>query len=252
VRLPVSFKVIIADDEPLARQIIRDYLVDYPDFNIVCECDNGKDTLHAVKSYHPDVVFLDIQMPELNGIEVVENMEWLPHFVFSTAYDEYAIRAFELNAFDYLLKPYDAKRFNKTMVRLEKDLRQGRHDVNKIEALLSAFRTPSYPERILVPSKDQLVFIRVKDILYAEALENYVSIVTSSETYILLQKISELMKRLNPQEFFPIHRSYIVNVNQVQKIAPWRKGSYRVVLKNDKILPLSRRKVKDFKTRFGI
>lgn len=248
----MSFSVIIIDDEPLARQIIRNYLAFYPDFHVICECDNGKDAVEAIRTMRPDAVFLDIQMPELNGIEVIQSLDQLPHFVFSTAYDEYAIKAFELNAFDYLLKPIDENRFEKTMVRLENELCQGHPDLGKIEALISAYRAPSYPERILVPHKDQLVFIRVKDILYVEALENYISIVTSSDTYILLQKLSELMNKFNPQEFFLIHRSYIVNLIHVQKIEGWSKSRYQVVLKNGKTLPLSRRRVKDIRIRFGL
>jgi two-component system LytT family response regulator len=247
----MPYSVIIADDEPLARQVIRDYLASYSDFRIVRECDNGRDAVDAILSLRPDAVFLDIQMPELNGIEVIENLDRLPHVVFSTAYDEYAIKAFELNALDYLLKPYDARRFGKTMEKLSRELRQGIPDSEKIEALIAMHRAPGYPERILVPHKNQLVFIQIKDVLYIEAVENYVSLVTSSETYLLLQRLSDIEKKLSPGDFFLIHRSYIVNVRHVEKIETWMKGGFHAILKNGKSLPLSRRRVKEFKTRFG-
>ena len=169
----MSYTVMIVDDESLARKIIRDYLGAYPDFIIVEECDNGKDAIEKIMSLNPDVVFLDIQMPEYNGIEVIEHLDVLPHFIFSTAYDEYAIKAFELNAFDYLLKPFDATRFQKTMLKLKDELNQETRDIQKIEALISAYHAPTpYLERILVPHKNQLIFIQVYDILYIEALEN--------------------------------------------------------------------------------
>jgi two-component system LytT family response regulator len=249
----MSYSVLIVDDEPLARQIIRDYLCDYADFKICGECDNGSDAVTMINEIEPEVVFMDIQMPEMTGIEVIDHLEKLPHIVFSTAYDEYAIKAFEINALDYLLKPFDENRFAKTMQRLRQELNEPRSDVRQLEALLNTYRSPadSFLKRILVPDKEQFVFVSVDDVFYIEAMENYIKIVTDSNFYILLQKLSEIGAKLNPQDFFHIHRSYIVNVNQVQKIEAWMKSSYRVVLKNGETLPLSRRRVHEFKQCFG-
>ena len=193
----MPYTVFIVDDESLARQVIRNYLKTYPDFSIIGECDNGKDAVEMIDSLSPDIVFLDIQMPELSGMEVIERLDVLPHIIFSTAYDEYAIRAFEINAVDYLLKPYDKERFDKSIIRVRQQLQKGQHDINQLTALLNVFRKPqTYLERLLVPEKDQLIFVQVKDIIYIESLENYISIVTTSGSHLLFQKISELEEKL--------------------------------------------------------
>lgn len=249
----MPYTVLIVDDESLARQVIRNYLKAYPDFSIIGECDNGKDAVEMIDSLSPDIVFLDIQIPELSGMEVIERLDVLPHIIFSTAYDEYAIRAFEINAVDYLLKPYDKERFDKSIMRVRQQLQKGFQDIDQISALLDSFHKPqSYLERILVPQKEQLIFVQVKDIIYIESLENYVSIVTLSGSHLLFQKISDVEVKLNPQNFFRIHRSYIVNLNHVKTVETWLKSNYKVVLKNGKELPLSRRRVKDFKNCFGL
>lgn len=249
----MAYSVLIVDDEPLARKVIRDYLGSYPDFKICGECDNGADAVNLITELEPDIVFLDIQMPEMTGIEVIEHLEKLPYIIFSTAYDEYAIKAFELNALDYLLKPYDEKRFAKTIDRLRQRIQDVSPDAQPIQSLLNAYRLPdSYLKRVLVPHKEQLIFIAVRDVFYIEALENYIKIVTEADSFLLLQKLSDLEQKLNPQDFFRIHRSYIVNVNHVQKIQVWMKTGFRIVLNNGETLPLSRRRVKEFKQRFGL
>ena len=249
----MQYTVIIVDDEQLARQIIRNYLKNYADMYIIGECDNGCDAVKMINTLRPDIVFLDIQMPELNGIDVVEQLDVVPHIIFSTAYDEYAIQAFELNAIDYLLKPYDEHRFAKSIQRIRKEVRQGIPDLNQVNSILEAFhKKDTYPVRILIPDKDELIFISTKDIIYIEAMENYISIVTQNSSYLLFQKISDMERKLNPKQFFRVHRSYIVNMNYIEKIEVWMKNKHHIILKNKKEIPLSRYRIKELKKNFGI
>jgi two-component system LytT family response regulator len=249
----MSHTALIIDDESLARQVIRNYLKAYPDIQIIGECNNGQDAVKQINSQKPDIVFLDIQMPELNGIEVIERLQYIPMIIFSTAFDEYAIKAFEINAVDYLLKPYDEHRFKKSIQRVQKQLRSDSRDLQQLASLVQSFNDPQeYLERILLPCKDRMVFVNVKDIILIEAVENYVSLFTLNESHLLLQKISDIEDKLNPKHFFRIHRSYIVNLDFVESIHTWKKSGYRVRLKNGKELPLGRRRVKTFKLAFGL
>jgi len=249
----IQYSVLIVDDEPLARQVIRDYLKNYPDMRIIGEADNGLDGVQMIQLKSPDIVFLDIQMPELNGFEVIKQLDHFPHIIFSTAYDEYAIRAFEINAVDYLLKPYDQKRFDKSIQRIRRELSSGKSEIDRLAALLNnATKSNEYLDRLLIPTKDRMIFITTTDIFYIQAIENYVSLVTETDSYLLLQKISDLENRLDPKLFFRIHRSYIVNLNRVKSIDAWLKSSYKVTLINGKELPLGRRRIKEFKKAFGL
>jgi two-component system LytT family response regulator len=249
----MTYKVIIVDDELLARQVIRNYLKNYLDMQIICECENGLEATEKINQLKPDVVFLDIQMPELSGLEVIERLDVIPHIVFSTAYDEYAINAFEINAVDYLLKPYDEKRFGKSIRRLRGELKGGIPDLQRMISILEAFhKSNNYLDRILIPNKEEIIFISSTDILYIEAMENYISIITGDSAYLLFQKISEIEKKLNPKQFFRVHRSYIVNLAYIRKIETWMATKYNIILKNGKEIPLSRYRVKAFKRFFGM
>lgn len=241
---------LIIDDEPLARQVIRSHLKDYPDIQMIGECDNGRDCIDMIHNREPDIIFLDIHMPECSGIEMLEQLTYMPQVIFTTAYDEYAIQAFELNAVDYLLKPIDKNRFARCIERIrEKSLRPD----SAAESLMNLMRTmqkTDYPRRLLVPDQDQMIFIPVEEIDYIESADNYVSIVTPKNTYLLLQRLTELEDKLNPQHFFRIHRSYIVNVEKVKSIQTRMKSE--VVLYSGQKLPLSRRRVHLFKENFGL
>lgn len=244
--------VLIIDDEPLARQVIRNYLKAYPDLEVLGECDNGLDAVEMIQHLKPDIIFLDIQMPELSGVEVLDRLEYMPHVVFSTAYDDYAIRAFEINAVDYLLKPYNEERFGKCIDRIRKEISNPNEATQSLVNLMQSFKPSSYPERLLVPDGEQMLFIPVHEIDYIEAADNYVSIYTTQNTFLLLQRLSDLENKLDPKLFFRIHRSFIVNVERVKSIQTWMKSSAEVILYSDKKLPLSRRRIHDFKEQFGL
>lgn len=247
-----KLSVLIIDDEPLARQVVRSYLKVYPDLELIGECDNGLDAVQMIQNLKPDVIFLDIQMPELSGIEVLDRLEYMPHVVFSTAHDDYAIRAFEINAVDYLLKPYNEDRFARCIDRIRNEIMNSNETTQSLMNLMQSFKQSSYPERLLVPDGDQMLFIPVDEIDYIEAADNYVSIFTSKNTFLLLQRLSDLESKLDPKQFFRIHRSYIVNVERVKSIQTWMKSAAEVVLYSDKKLPLSRRRIQDFKEQFGL
>ncbi len=248
----MNFLVLIIDDELLARQIIRNYLKAYPDMTIAGECDNGLDAVQMIHDLKPDVIFLDIQMPELSGIEVLERLEYMPQIVFSTAFDEYAIRAFEINAVDYLLKPYDEDRFRVSIERIRNEAGNNQLPAESLMSLMQSFKKAEYPERLLLPDNKKMIFVPVKDIQYIEAQENYVSVATDQNMYLVFQRLSELETKLDPQLFFRIHRSYVVNINHVASVQTYLKGSSEVILNNDKKLPLSRRRVHELKERFGM
>ncbi|MBN1996475.1 response regulator transcription factor [candidate division KSB1 bacterium] len=248
----MKLTALLIEDEAPARQVIRGYLKAYPDIQIVGECDNGLDAVDMIHNLRPDIVFLDIQLPELSGIEVLDRLQFLPQIIFSTAYDEYAIRAFEINAVDYLLKPYTEQRFGLCIQRVREKISQPHIAAASLMKLMQTYQQTDYPRRLLVPGRDEMVFIRVEDIDYIEAADNYISIITKRDVYLLLQRLSDLESRLDPGRFFRIHRSCIVNVEKVESIQTWKKNSVEVILYNGKKLPLSRRRVQEFKERFGI
>lgn len=241
----MSLTALIIEDEAPARQVIRDYLNAFPDIHLLGECDNGRDAVDMIHDLKPDFIFLDIQLPEFNGIQVLEQLKFMPRVIFSTAYDEYAIQAFEINAVDYLLKPYNHQRFARCIERV----RETAADTTSqsIQNLLQTLQRSEYLQRLLVPDQDNMIFIRVQDIDYIEAADNYVSIVTGKDTFLLLQRLSELENKLDPMQFFRIHRSFMVNMDKVKSLQP---PAY-VVLYNGKKLPLSRRRLQSFKDRFA-
>ncbi len=248
----MNLTALIIEDEAPARQVIRGYLKNYADIKIIGECDNGLEAVDKIHRHRPAIIFLDIQLPELSGIELLDRLDYMPHIIFSTAYDDYAIRAFEINAVDYLLKPYTEERFAQCIKRVRQKINQPNRAAESLMDFLQTYQRTEYPKRLLVPGREEMVFIRVQDIDYIEAADNYVSIVTAKDTYLLLQNLSDLEKRLDPKRFFRIHRSVIVNVDKIRSIQTWKKDATEVVLLNGKNLPLSRRRTQEFKERFGI
>jgi two-component system LytT family response regulator len=232
-------RVIVVDDEDLARGIVREYLTPHPDVLIVGECSNGFDAVKAITELKPDLLFLDIQMPKLNGFEVLELLEVKPRVIFVTAYDSYAIRAFDVNAIDYLLKPFSRERFEKALSRAAGETGDGPPEA--IDNLIRSTRSLNAPlERILVRDGTRVHVIPSPLVEHIEAQDDYVSIHSGGKRYLKLERISELEAALDPKRFVRIHRSHIVNIDRLVRLETYAKDSRIVVLSDGTKLPVSR------------
>ncbi len=241
-----KIKAIVVDDEPLSRELIKEYLSDQPEIELVAECQDAHEAYQAITRYHPDLLFLDIQMPEINGFELLEMLDELPQVIFSTAYDQYAIKAFEVNAVDYLLKPYDEERFKIAVARALKCIRLQEDTQETIEKLLQTVQR-KFLERLFIKESGKIVILPCYEIQWIKALDDYVEIHTAKESYLIQQSMNMLESRLNPDQFIRTHRSYIVNIDAIQQIVPFSYGQYRLRLE----IPLSRSGLKRLK-RFCI
>ena len=235
----MTIQTILVDDEPLAREKLRTFLEMEEDFAILAECRDGAEALVAIRREKPDLVFLDVQMPELDGFAVLERLEHheLPTVIFVTAYDQYALRAFDVHAVDYLLKPFDRERFRAALsrVREQHQLASARQ---KLAQLLEERRR--WTDRIEVKAEGRAVILRVAEIDWIDAAGNYVKLHAGSETYTLRETMSRLEKRLDPRQFIRIHRSTIVNVERIRELEQQYHGDYVVVLREGQRLTLSR------------
>jgi len=242
-------RTIIADDEPLARKKMRILLESEPDVKVVAECHDGGQTLSAIRSCRPDLLLLDIQMPCLDGFQVLSELTPLeiPVVIFTSAYDQYAIRAFESHALDYLLKPFDQERLHQAVERARFELRtlKDREITRRILELLSRVKSDKqarsgFDERLVIKTKGRIVFLNLDEIDWVEAAANYVRLNAGRESYLFRETISRVSERLNPNQFIRIHRSMIVNVRQIKELIPVNSGEYIVVLKSGKELSCSR------------
>lgn len=234
-------RTIIIDDEPLARELIRSYLKEYTDFEIIGECINGFEGLKAIQDLKPDLVFLDIEMPKVTGLEMLELVEELPIVVFTTAYQEYAIKAFEMNALDYLLKPFTRERFKKSIDKIEDRIKNSTEEISKLQNFIE---TPPLRkealDRVVVKTVSSIKVIPVADITYLETQDDYVLIYTAEGKYLKQQTMKYFEQALHPDNFIRIHRSYIININDIISIEPYEKTSYQMLLKRNIRLPISR------------
>lgn len=240
-----TIRALVVDDEPLARRIIRELLEDDPEVEVIGECLNGHEAVEAIQALSPDLLFLDVQMPEVGGFEVLETLspEHMPHIIFVTAYDQYAVRAFDVHALDYLLKPFDRERFATALERAKVHIREERHGEldQHILALLDELKAESkYLERLIVKNGGRVSFLDVDDIDWVEAEGNYVSIHIGKRTHLLRETVSRLETQLDPKKFRRIHRSAIVRLDRIQELQPLFHGEYRVILVGGAQLTLSR------------
>ncbi len=236
---PTKISALIVDDEELARRILREYLAAHPEVEILAECANGFEAVKAATELRPDLIFLDVQMPKLNGFEVLELLEVKPAVIFTTAYEEFALRAFEVHAVDYLLKPFSAERLAEALRHAQTLL--GREGQPRITALVQDARAQALPlERILLREGTQVLVIPVSKIDYFEAQDDYVAIKTQGKTHLKPMALAELERALDARRFVRIHRSYIVNLERIAKIELYAKDSRRVVLHDGSHLPVSR------------
>lgn len=233
-------RAIIIDDEPLARSIVREYLQDYPEIEVLKECSDGFDGIKSIMELQPDIIFLDIQMPKINGFEMLELIDEPPSVIFTTAFDEYAIRAFEIHAVDYLLKPYGKERFRKSIAKLM-DKSFGEQQQKQTHDLLnSPGEMPQLSERIVVKTAGKIRIIQVPDILYLEAADDYVKVHTSEGSFLKNKTMSFFEAVLPRGHFVRIHRSYIVNVQEITRIDPYEKENHLAILRSGARIPVSR------------
>ncbi len=229
-------KVVIIDDEAAGRKLIKEYLSGFPDLILVGEANNGVDAVKLMNEFKPDLAFLDIQMPGMTGFEVLTHIEEVPQIIFSTAYDQYALKAFEVHAVDYLLKPYTLERFTVAVERLssEKDM-MGLLPL--AQSLLS--EKPEYPTRILVQSAKKLVSVQTEAIIRIEAYGDYAKLITADQTYLSNYGISNLEEKLDPSIFVRVHRSAMINMHKVKELIKYTK-SYDIVMQNGDVVRASR------------
>lgn len=241
-----AIRVMIVDDEPIACRRVQRLLKTEPDVEIVKTAANGRDAVEGIQKLSPDLVFLDIQMPGMDGFEVLKSLdaEHLPHIVFVTAYDRYAIRAFEVHALDYLLKPFDQERFKESLLRAKDEIMKDRGKLlnRGLLSLLEEIKPASkYLERLVVKTSGRVFFLKTDEIDWIEAQGKYVNIHVRKEAHLVREGMNSLEASLNPRKFVRIHKSSIVNIDQIAQLQPWFHGDYRVILRDGTTLTLSRR-----------
>jgi two-component system, LytTR family, response regulator len=235
-----ALRVVIVDDEPLARAMVRELLKAHPGVDVVAECGNGFDAVKAVTELTPDLVFLDVQMPKLNGFEVVELLGRSVPVVFVTAYDQYALRAFEVHAVDYLLKPFSEERFAEALSRARARVRS-REQPADLDALVNDTRGRQGPlERVLIRNGSQVHVIPVEKIVYVEAQDDYVCFKTEGKQYLKDQTMGALEASMDPSRFVRIHRSYLLNIERIARVELYAKDSRVAILRDGTRLPVSR------------
>lgn len=229
-------KVVIIDDESAGRKLIKQYLADFPNLILVGEANNGVDAIKVINEFKPDLIFLDIQMPGMTGFDVLPHLEEIPQIIFSTAYDQYALKAFEVHAVDYLLKPYTKERFHRAVERVEIN-----NNVPTVTPLAEnvIMETQTYPERILVQAGKKLITIAVKDIIRIEADGDYSKLIIKDGSHLSNYGISKLEGKLDPKSFIRVHRSSIINLQFVESLDKY-VSSYDVKMKNGDVVRVSR------------
>lgn len=239
-------KVLLVDDEPLARRLLKGYCDKIPEIEIVGECENGFDAVKQIDETKPDLIFLDVQMPKLNGFEVLELLNHRPKVIFSTAFDEYAVKAFDENAVDYLLKPFLFERFEQAYQKCKTQMDFLEKTLNKPLLL-----HPEENQRIVIKDGDKISILNFGELHYFEAYDDYVKIYANQGRFLKKQTMAYYEKILPNSLFARIHRSYIIAIDKIQRIEAVEKGKYQVRLTNDVCLPISRSAFPELKARLG-
>lgn len=232
-------KVIIIDDEPLARSIVKEYLQKHPELQLAAECGDGFEGVKAIQQHQPELIFLDIQMPKINGFEMLELIDKPPAVIFTTAFDEYAIKAFEAHAIDYLLKPFDQQRFDKALVKWQ-DQKISNAEKSTQELLETASQSPSQSQRIVIKDGSKIKIIPVNEVQYLEAADDYVKVHTKDGYFLKNKTMNHFEQVLDANQFVRSHRSYIVNMQQITRIDPYEKDGHVAVLRSGVKVPVSR------------
>jgi two-component system, LytTR family, response regulator len=241
----MSIRALVVDDEPLARRAIRRFVGKHAGVDVIGECGDGESAVRAIRERNPDLVFLDIQMPEMDGFQVLSEVgaNKMPVTIFVTAYDRYALRAFDANAIDYLLKPIGKERFERALTRARQRIavRLNDDDAHRIISSLERFvAARTYPGRLAIPKNGRVLFVATKDIDWIEAEGNYVRLHVGSREHEFRETLGGLEEKLNPSEFLRIHRSTIVNIQRIKEIQAWFHGHHRVLLEDGTELRMSR------------
>jgi two-component system LytT family response regulator len=246
-----KIKVIIIDDEALARQITKNYLSKRSDIEIIAECSDGFDAIKKISELKPDLIFLDVQMPKLTGFEMIELLDSPPFIIFTTAYDHFAIKAFEVNAIDYLLKPFSEERFNAALQKaIEKLSSKNTQQFSLDNILKTNDQKEEFLERVVVKESSKIVIIPVEEIKWIEAQDDYVLINTSKGRYLKQKTMKYFESRLNQNHFVRVHRSYIVNIDLIKYLEQTETESYKLILKDGSVLPVSKSGFQRLKSRF--
>ena len=233
-------KAIIIDDEPLARSMVSQYLQAYPDVEVVQECNDGFEGLKAIQQQQPDLVFLDIQMPKINGFEMLELLERTPSVIFTTAFDAYAIKAFDIHAIDYLLKPFSKDRFDQAMQKWKEQFNAGTGS-EQVQKMLDQAPAPSaYLHRIVVKVGGKIKIIPAPEIKFFEAADDYVKINTTEGSYLKTKTMNYFEQAMDPQQFVRTHRSFMVNVQLITRLDPYEKDGHQAILKTGDKIPVSK------------
>jgi two-component system LytT family response regulator len=240
----VKIKTLIVDDEPLARSMARRMLDSHANIELAGECESGEEAVAMIRTLKPDLVFLDVQMPGLDGFAVIEALasERLPQIIFITAYDQYAVRAFDVHALDYLLKPFDRERFEQALGRAVRQIESEQSGkLNDRILSMLAEREPRYLERFIIKTEGRVFFLKADEIEWIEAEGNYVTLHAGGKGHLFREAISSLEARLDPRKFQRIGRSAIVNLDSVRELQPWFRGDYKIILHDGTELKLSHR-----------
>lgn len=239
-----SYRTIIVEDEKPARDLLKIYLQEYPSLELIGEFDNGFDGLKAINETKPDAIFLDVQMPKLTGFEMLEVLEHVPEVIFTTAYDQYAIQAFEKNAVDYLLKPFSRSRFGEAITKLVSRLdnretpQTGDDNIRKLKLHLAD--SDEKLHRVVIKKSGKIHVISTDDINYLEAQDDYVMIYTDEGKYLKQQTMKYFENHLSNEQFVRVHRSYIANITCIERIEPYEKANFVLILKDGSKVPVSR------------
>jgi two-component system, LytTR family, response regulator len=242
-------KVIIIDDEPLARSIVREYLEAYSDIQILAECGDGFEGVKAITTHEPDLIFLDIQMPKINGFEMLELLDKMPSVIFTTAFDEYALKAFDIHAIDYLLKPFNKERFDKALTRW----RELQPPLNNTPALLETLsENEQQPQRVVIKLNNKIKIIPFSDIIYIEAAEDYVFIHTAEGRFMKHKTMTFFEQALDKNIYVRCHRSFIVNVQLINRLEVYEKDSHVAILTTGAKVQVSKSGYQRLKSVLGV
>jgi len=245
-------KALLIDDEPLARSVVREYLASFPEIEIAGECNDGFEGVKMIQETNPDLLFLDIQMPKINGFEMLELVDQKPAIIFTTAFDEYAIKAFEANAVDYLLKPFSKERFD-SAVKKFLDRKSSVSTQASTEKLLEATsQNPPQNSRVVVKTGNKIKIIPVHTIHFLEAADDYVMVMTEEGAFLKNKTMSFFEQNLDAHIFVRTHRSYIVNVQQITRIDPYEKENHIAILKSGRHIPVSKTGYTKLKEVLGV
>jgi two-component system LytT family response regulator len=248
----MSSKVIIIDDEPLARSIVIEYIQHFPDLVVSQVCSNGFEGIKAIQQYKPDLIILDIQMPKINGFEMLELIENPPAVIFATAFDEYAIKAFEAHAIDYLLKPFNQDRFEKAIKKWREQKNNSAGEKQTKQLLDDVSLTAPQNERIVIKDGSKIKIIPIQDVHYLEAADDFVKVFTKEGYFLKNKTMSHFEQVLDPSQFVRSHRSYIINLQQITRIDPYEKDNHIAILRSGAKVPVSRTGYPKLKAILGL